>query len=165
MMWFGASPEDPRSSAILFLLSLYLPTCWGGRRRSRRVGAGGWNRPASHLFCNKRIDLFRGQVVMKAVVQPHHRRELARAEAFDLLVAEQPVRRNLLRRADPDLLPHAVDNLVGAAQHAAEVRANVKPVLADRLVMEEAVKSRDPLDVSGVEVERRRHPAHRLGRQ
>src|SRR3989454_1629691 len=43
-MWFGASPEEPRSSAIgLLLSSFHLPARGGGRRRSRRVGACCWS--------------------------------------------------------------------------------------------------------------------------
>src|SRR5438552_7788840 len=130
MMWFGASPDDPRSSAIgLLLFSFHLPARGGGRRRSRRVGACCWSNrgrtPRLPLpfrgegrrrtppplpfrgegwgegrgrttLSNQSIDLLRSQVVVIAMVEPHHRRVLAGAEALNFFVAEQPVRRNLV---------------------------------------------------------------------
>src|SRR5439155_11344065 len=163
MMWFGASPDDPRSSAIgLLLFSFHLPARGGGRRRSRRVGACCWSNrgrtPRLPLpfrgegwgegqgrtpLRHQRVHLLWREVVVVPMVEPHHRRVLARAQALDLLVAEKAVRRNLVRRADPDLLLHAVDDLVGPTQRAAEVGADVEPMLADRREMEQRVERRD----------------------
>src|SRR5437588_7123573 len=144
-MWCGVSPEEPRSSAISLLPAFHLPTAWGGRRRSLS------SRRRTSLV-DQCVDLLQGQVVVVPMVEPQHRRELARTEALDLLQAEQAVGRNLLCGAHVDLLLEVVDDLVGAAQHAAEVGADVEPVLADRLEMEERVESRAALDVSSTEL-------------
>src|SRR3989440_8057215 len=127
-MWFGASPEDPRSSAIGLLLSRrtrLLPPLpfrgegWGeGRGRTppplpfRGEGWGegrgrtppplpfrgeGWGEGQGRTpLRHQRVHLLRRQVVVIAMVKPHHRRVLAGAEALNFFVAEQPVRRNLV---------------------------------------------------------------------
>src|SRR5207302_11046575 len=98
MMWFGASPDDPRSSAIGLLLSrrtrLLPPLPFRGEGRGEGRGRT--------TLSNQSIDLLRSQVVVIAMVEPHHRRVLAGAEALNLLVAEKAVGRNLIRRARPD---------------------------------------------------------------
>src|SRR5690242_15343201 len=103
-MWWGWSPNDPRISAISLPLPwrpgfFHLPAPRGGRRRSRRVGARGSLIGARSSLRDELIDLLRRQVVVVAVVEPHHRRVLARAQALDLLEAEQPVRRYLDRKS------------------------------------------------------------------
>src|SRR5438105_3982361 len=109
-MWFGASPEDPRSSAIGLLLSRrtrLLPPLpfrgegWGeGRGRTPPplpFRGEGWGEGRGRTtLSNQSIDLLRRQVVVIAMVKPHHRRVLAGAEALNFFVAEQPVRRNLV---------------------------------------------------------------------
>src|SRR5216684_7746874 len=85
--WLGASPNDPLSSATLLRPRLSW-RLWSWLQRGRR-----WVAP----FLDQRIDLLRGQVVVIFVVEPHHRRELTRSEALDLLVGEEPVLRDLAR--------------------------------------------------------------------
>src|SRR6266571_7262905 len=189
-MWWGWSPNDPRSSGIGVLLRLprrpgsLLPLPLGGdagflpplplrgevgflpplirggeiRRHGARLRAvlialcaqgrgegsagsllplppGGEGRGEGRWrtsFRDELIDLLRRQVVVVPVVEPHHRRVLACTQALDLLEAEQPVRRHLVRPLDADLLLHVVDDLVRAADHAAQVGADVDTVLADR---------------------------------
>src|SRR5919201_1913845 len=153
-MWCGSSPCEPRSSGIR-LLPRRPP---GLRLRARRRGPG----PA---FGDERVDLLRRQVVVVAVVQPHHRRVLARSEALDLLIAEKPVGGDLVRALDADRALHVRDDLVRAPQRAAEVRADVQAVLADRIEVEQRVEGRDALHVAGIQLQRRRHLAHRVRRQ
>src|SRR5438132_1454652 len=121
-MWLGASPEDPRSSAIGLLLSrrtTLLPPLpfrgegWGGGRGRTSLR-------------HQRVHLLWREVVVVPMVEPHHRRVLARAQALDLFVAEKSIRRNLIRRARPDLLFHVVDDLVGSAQRTAQIGADVE---------------------------------------
>src|SRR6266446_5154936 len=177
MTLVGASPWDPRSSGIGFLLSrscgfppLILTLSARGRGDGRLTartrtayprGRGG----RRFRRGDKYVDFGLGQVVVVAVVEPHHRRELAGAEALDLLVAEEPVGRYLVRFLHADRLLDVVDDLIGAAQRAAQVRAHVEVVLADRREMKERVERSHPLDVAGIELERRGDLAHRLGRQ
>src|SRR5262249_12215642 len=71
----------------------------------------------------------------------------------------------LVRRARADRLLEVGDDLVRAPQHAAQVGANVEPVLTDRRQVEQRVEGRHPLDVSGVQLERARDLAHRLWRE
>ena len=108
------------------------------------------------------VDFFRCQVVVVAAVQAHHRCELARAEALDLLVAEEPFRRNRVRARDGDRLFQVLDDLVRPAQGAAEVGADVEMVLAGRCQVKERVEGRDALDVTRVKLQGRRDLAHRL---
>src|SRR5207248_4534546 len=91
-----------------------LPTLWGGQ-----VG------PRTPPLLDQRIDLLGGEVVVVPMVEPGHRRVLTGAEALHALVAEQPVLRDLARLAHADRLLQVIDDLVGAAQRAAEVGAHV----------------------------------------
>src|SRR5260370_11120923 len=114
---------------------------------------------------NQVVDFRRGQIVVVLMVQAHHGRVLAGAEALDLLVAEESVGGDLLRRAHSDRRLQMVRHLVRAAQHAAEVRAHVETVLADRLEVKERVEGRHALDVAWVELQGLSDLAHRLRRQ
>src|SRR5216683_6456432 len=163
-MWLGASPAEPRSSGI----GLLLPRGSGFfhrplRRLRRHLPTSGEEEPLS--FGNEMVDLRRRQVVVVLVVEPHHGRVLAGAKALDLLVAEDTVGGDLLRRAHSDRRLQVIHHLVRAAQHAAEVRAHVETVLADRLEVKERVEGRHALDVAWVELQRLSDLAHRLGRQ
>ena len=89
---------------------------------------------------------------MIRMVEPAHRRVFARAHAFDLFVAEEPVRRDLVRLLDADGASKVVDDLLGASKRAAEVGAHVKAVLADRLKVEQGVKGGDAFDIAGIEL-------------
>src|SRR5438094_172093 len=175
-MWSGWSPCEPRRSGICLLLPRgswllhrrlrrHLPTCGEDKllRRLRRHLPTGVEYPAP--FGDQGVDRLGRQVVVVAVVEPHHRRELAGAEALDLFEAEEPVRRNLVRAPDSDRLLDVVDDLVRAAQRAAEVCADIEAVLAHGLEVKQGVEGRDTLDVSRVELERRRDLAHGRRRQ
>src|SRR5207302_7760393 len=98
-MWVGASPDEPRSSAIGLLLprsalGLHLPARQGPRPRGGTEGVGTWSWRTP--VCNQPVNLLGRQVVEVLVVEPHHRGVLAGAQALDLLVAEETVRGNLL---------------------------------------------------------------------
>src|SRR5439155_22824795 len=117
MMWFGASPDDPRSSAIgLLLFSFHLPARGGGRRRSRRVGACCWSNrgrtPRLPLpfrgegwgegrgrtpLRHQRVDLLGRESVVVRMVQPHNRGFLARPQAVALVLAERAVGETLIQ--------------------------------------------------------------------
>src|ERR1700694_545299 len=161
-MCLGASPNDPRSSAIGLLLArgtrFLLPLPFRGEGRGEAQGRR-FGRP---LFSYEPVELLCRQVVVVLVVESHHRGVLACAEALDLLVAEEPIGRDLARLLHPDRLLHVVDDLVRPAQHAAEVRAHIEAMLADRLEMEQRVEGCDTLDVTGVELESLGHLAHRV---
>src|SRR5437879_13111585 len=126
-MWFGASPDDPRSSAIGLLLSRrtrLLPPLpfrgegWGEGRgrtppplpfRGEGWGEGRGRTPPPLPFrgegrgegrgrttlSNQSIELLRSQVVVIAMVEPHHRRVLSGAGALNFFVAYKPVARIL----------------------------------------------------------------------
>src|SRR5437879_8625386 len=61
-----------------------------------------------------------------------------------------------------DLRLEARHHIVGAAQHAAQVCADVEPVLAGRRQMEQRVEGRHTLHVAGVQLKLVRDLGHRL---
>src|SRR5581483_499075 len=129
--WFSPSPDVPRSSAI----GPPVPSPLAGRvgrghgLDCRRLVLG---LATAATLCDQRVDLLVGQVVEVLVGEAHHRRVLAGAEALALVEAEEAVARHLARIVYADVLAQVLDDAVRAAQHAAEVRAHVEAVLADR---------------------------------
>src|SRR5436190_6284426 len=154
-MWCGWSPREPRRSAICLLLPRLASLKPLSLALSPR-GRGDLNLSDTFSCGDKGVDRVGRQVVVVTVVEPHHRRELASAEALDLFEAEESIRRHLVRAPDSDRLLDVVDDLARAAQRAAEVRAHIEAVLAHWIEVKQRVKGRDALDVSRVELERRR---------
>src|SRR2546427_2473971 len=111
------------------------------------------------------VELLGRQVIVESTRVAHHRRELAAAEALDLLEAEEPVRAHLTELLDTDAGHDVVADLLGAAERAGEIRADVEVVLSSRPQVEERVEGGDALDVAGVEVQQLGHLAHGLRRQ
>src|SRR5487761_92202 len=159
-------PTVPRCSATPLGPPLgFLSRRGFGSGVSRDSNPGFDVRPHQASVVDQRVDLGAREVRLIAMVEPDHRRVLARAQALDLLVGEESVLRDLARLANADGDLQAVDDVLGAAQHAAEVRADVEPVLADGIEVEERVEGGHAFDVPGIELQRDRDLAHRLGRQ
>ena len=83
-------------------------------------------------------DLDRADV---GAVDRHHRRDVARAEALELAQVDA--------RVVADLVEERLVELVGAAQRARDVRADVDVVLADRVGEQHVVERRDRRQVAG----------------
>src|SRR5260370_20359466 len=155
-MWWGWSPYDPRSSGIGFLLTYGSCLLWGWTLpsgASRHLPACGEDTCFAQLR-DEVVDFRRRQVVVVPVLESHHRRELARAEALDLLVAEHAVGRDLARFRHPDRRLQVIDDLVRTPQHAAAVRADVEAGLADRLQAKERIAGRAPFTAARAQLER-----------
>src|SRR5690606_4839028 len=82
------------------------------------------------------IDLLRREVLVVDVIHHHHRRADARGEALLLALQVNPPVRRALARLDAELALRVRDELLGAAQHARDVRADRDMVPADRLRLE-----------------------------
>ena len=89
---------------------------------------------------------------MVVVVDHHHRRRVARAQALEVDVGAAAVRRDLVL-ADAELLVQHLHDLLGAAELAREVGADADAVPADRLLVVEVVEGDDAVDLGHRQVE------------
>ena len=87
------------------------------------------------------VEVLGAQVLVVQLVDLHHRRVAAGAQALDLQPAEHPVVAHLAHGADTPL-QHGFD-IVRSGQHAGRRAAQLDEVAADRLEVEHRVEGRD----------------------
>src|SRR5262245_13146677 len=115
--------------------------------------AGGRGMPdTSSQALQDLVDLLSGEGAHVVVVDLHHRRDLAGAQAFDPEEGHPAVRRRLAGLDSQPLL-EVGDDVLGPEERAGEVVADREDVPADRPLVEERVEGDDLVDVGGREAE------------
>ena len=99
------------------------------------------DRPTRHEIVEQLVEILFGQVFVIIVVDLHHRRIAAGAEAFHLKPGKQAIRRDVALRADAGL-EHFLDR-IRAAQNAGRRAAELDEIFADRGEIEHRVEGRD----------------------
>ena len=93
---------------------------------------------ALFLYPSRPVHLVVRQIFVKVIVDLHCRRPTASADAFDFFQRKCSVRGGLLV-ADAQLAFAMVQNLFSAAQHAADIGANLNMIFAHRLGVQQGV--------------------------
>src|SRR5579883_1614739 len=111
------------------------------------------------------IELLRGEMLVKDVIDHHHGRAGAGREALLLALEEDaPVGRALVE-LDAELALRMSHEILRAVQHAGDVGADADVVAPAGVRLEHRVEARDLVDLDGRQLQVRGHRIHQLRRE
>src|SRR5690606_2094800 len=111
------------------------------------------------------IDLLRREVLVVDVIDHHHRRADARGETLLLALQIEAAVGRALAGLDAELALDVRDDLVRAAQHARDIRADRDLVPSNRLRLEHRVERRDLVHLNRRQIQILRNRVHQRLRE